>query len=151
MIKITAIVFGLVGCGLSIAAAMCCPKVLSDNTFLVGFINHEILNIMAVIMTITIATIATIHVWFNDIERDNGVKVFGSARREINQSAFFLIALFSFELALLIIRSLFDGAATEKNHAALAIFNGVSIVILVFSVLVLIDIMTIVKILTPKD
>jgi len=122
------------------------PHVLANNNFLTGFVNHEILAIMAVIMTISIASIATIHIWFNELEEKHGQRVFGKARREINHSAFVMIWLFVGQLALLIIRSMF-----LENVTAISLFNGVSVLLLLASVITLLDVMGTVKSLTPTD
>ena len=101
---------------------------------------------MAVIMTISVATIATIHIWFNELEQKHDKKVFGRARREINQSAFLLIWLFFLQLAVLIVRSYFDG-----NDIAISLFNGASVIVLIASVFTLMDVMAVVRALTPDD
>lgn len=134
--------------GIVIAMSVCQPAILAHNKFLEGFINQEILSIMAVIMTISIASIATIHIWFNELEDKHGKKVFGAARREINQAAFYFIGLFLAQLVCLIVRSLplFDGKET-----AMSLFNGGSLLLLLCSVLTLMDIMGVVRALTPTD
>ena len=146
--KIVYFVFLIVLSGVFVAMSVCEPGILAKNKFLEGFINQEILSIMAVIMTISIASIATIHIWFNELEDKHGKKVFGSARKEINQAAFYFIGLFLAQLFCLIVRSLpiFDGSIT-----ALSLFNGGSVILLLCSVLTLMDIMGVVRALTPAD
>jgi hypothetical protein len=146
--KIVYFVFLIVLSGVFVAMSVCEPGILAKNKFLEGFINQEILSIMAVIMTISIASIATIHIWFNELEDKHGKKVFGSARKEINQAAFYFIGLFLAQLLCLIVRSLpiFDGSTT-----ALSLFNGGSVILLLCSVLTLLDIMGVVRALTPAD
>ena len=139
---ITFIVLAALVVGLSV----CAPATLAENGFLKGFINHEILNILAVIVTITIASIATIHIWFNELEEKHGKKVFGKARREINSSAFWLLGLFLVALLLLIVRAYF-----ENSPVGLSLFNGFALMILIANILILIDIMGVVKSLTPDD
>ena len=148
MRKTIYIVCMIVLAGVFIVLSACAPTVLAKNEFLVGFINQEILNIMAVIMTISIASIATIHIWFNELEDKHGKKVFGPARREINQAAFYFIGLFIAQLVCLIVRSLpiFHG-----SDVALSLFNGLSLLLLLCSVLTLLDIMGVVRALTPAD
>ena len=146
--KIVFMIVLVVLAGVFIAMSVCQPAILAKNKFLDGFINQEVLSIMAVIMTISIASIATIHIWFNELEDKHGHKVFGAARKEINQAAFYFIGLFLAQLLCLIIRSLpiFDG-----SEMALSLFNGGSILLLLCSVLTLIDIMGVVRALTPAD
>lgn len=136
----------IVAAGVLVAVSVCRPEILAKNKFLEGFINHEILNIMGVIMTISIATIATIHIWFNELEDKHKQKVFGPARREINQSAFYFIALFLLQLLLLVVRSFFEG-----NDLAMSLFNSGSLLLLICSVITLVDIMGVVRALTPAD
>jgi hypothetical protein len=146
--KIIYIVCMMVLAGLFTAMSVCDPSILAKNEFLAGFINQEILSIMAVIMTISIASIATIHIWFNELEDKHGKKVFGAARREINQAAFYFIGLFVAQLGCLIIRSL---PIFHNNDIAISLFNGLSLLLLLCSVLTLLDIMGVVRALTPSD
>jgi hypothetical protein len=131
--------------GLFAAISICRPAVLADNEFITGFVVHDALNIMAVIMTIAIASIATIHIWFNELETKHDAKVFGAARREINHDAFLLIWLFVGELFLLIVRSYFSGNAT-----AISLFDSAALIVFLCSVLTLIDILYVVRALTPS-
>jgi hypothetical protein len=139
------VILMIVLAGVFVAMSVCVPHVLAENQFLIGFINHEILGIMAVIMTISIASIATIHIWFNELEEKHGKTVFGKARREINQAAFTMIWLFVGQLALLIIRSLF-----LQSIIVVSLFNGGSLLLLLASVITLLDVMGTVKSLTPS-
>ena len=146
--KVVYLICMIVLAGVFTAMSICRPDILAQNTFLQGFINHEILNIMAVIMTISIATIATIHIWFNELEDKHKQKVFGKARREINQSAFYFIGLFMAQLVCLVVRSL---PIFEKSDMALSFFNGAALLLLTFSVFTLLDIMGVVRKLTPEE
>lgn len=130
--------------GVTVSVSVWAPYLLAHNKFLTDFIEDQILNILAVIMTISIASIATIHIWFNELESKHDKKVFGQARREVNQSATIFIGLFVAEVALLIVRSFFDG-----NDIAISIFNGAAMLILLGSVFTLADLMGVVKELTP--
>lgn len=122
------------------------PSLIPSNQFLEHFIGPDMLNIMAVIMTIAIASIATIHIWFNELESKCGKKVFGKARREINHDAEVLIWLFVIELIVLIVRSFFEGKVM-----VISLFDGMALLLLLSSVLCLVDIMGTVKALTPED
>jgi hypothetical protein len=134
--------------GVFVSLSVCDPAILSKNAFLAGFINHEILGIMAVIMTISIASIATIHIWFNELESKHDKKIFGAARKEINQAAFCFIGLFIAQLLCLFVRSL---PIFETSDRAISLFNGMSVLLLLMSVITLWDIMGVVRALTPPD
>ena len=99
-------------------------------------------------MTIAIATISIIHIWFNELEEKHGKKVFGSARREINQSAYHFIGLFAVALCLLIAKSL---PAFEDSDVAHSLFNGATLLVLVANIITLIDIMGVVRALTFQE
>jgi len=146
--KIINTIFLIVSAGVIIALSVCSPSILTDNEFLKGFVTHEILGMLGVIMTISITTIATIHIWFNELEAKHGKRVFSGARREINQSALVFIGLFVTQLFVLIFKSLH---IFTVNPTAQSLFVGVSILLLLASVMTLIDIMNVVKALTPKD
>lgn len=140
------IVTMIVLAGVVISMSVCAPHILVKNEFLHGFVNHEVLAIMAVIMTISIASIATIHIWFNELESKHGKRVFGNARKEINQSAFIMIWLFVGQTLLLVVRSLF-----LENDVAISLFNGGAVLLLLASVITLLDVMGTVKSLTPPN
>ena len=124
------------------------PDFLADNKFLIGFVNQEILSIMAVIMTISIATIATIHIWFNELEAKHEKRVFSAARMELNQSAFYFVILFVAQLVCLVVRSF---SIFESSKVAVSLFNGASLMLLLLSLVTLLDVLGVVRALTPKD
>ena len=144
--KYVYLVMVIVLTGVVVSISVCSPQLLSHNKFLADFINDQILNILAVIMTISIASIATIHIWFNELEDKHKKTVFGPARRQINQAAIFFIVLFVGAVMLLIVRSYFEG-----NDMAMSLFNGFAMLILLCNLLTLADIMGVVKELTPSD
>jgi hypothetical protein len=146
--KTIAIISLIVTAGVIVALSACVPTVLSQNKFLQGFVTHEILGMMAVIMTISMTTIATIHIWFNELEARHQQRVFGKARKEINLSIFYFIWIFVAQLVVLIVRSLPD---LENNDVAISLFNGLSIILLLCAVFTLMDIMGVVRSLTPED
>lgn len=131
--------------GVIVSVSVCHPLIL-ETDFISKLVEDQCLNILAVIMTISITSIATIHIWFNELEDKHEKKVFGSARRQINQSAFLFIWLFVGEVVLLIVRSFFEG-----NAVAISFFNGFALLMLLCSVLTLADLMGVVKSLTSRD
>jgi hypothetical protein len=146
--KIVSLTLLIVLAGVFAGVSICMPSVLSKNEFLAGFINQEILSIMGVIMTISITSIATIHIWFNELEEKHGQKVFGKARREVNQTAFYFIGLFLAQLGLLVVRSF---PLFAESDVARSLFNGASLLLLICSVITLLDIMGVVRALTPEE
>lgn len=134
----------IVAAGLVIAFTVCMPNFLAANSFLVEFINHEILNILAVIATVTIASAANIHLAFNRIEeRAEKIGAFNDARSEVNQSAMILVWLFLATIIILVVKAISD------NVFWLSFWNGACLLILLVNVFVLIDITESVFEVTP--
>lgn len=100
---------------------------------------------MGVIMTIAIASIATIHIGSMNLNQKHNNRMFGAARREINQDAYFLIWLFVGQLGLLIVRSYF-----AANEMALSFFDGAAIIVFLASIITLLDVLGVMRALTPS-
>ena len=78
MTKYLYVITLIVLAGVTVSVSVCSPKLLVENRFLQDFIENQILNILAVIMTISIASIATIHIWFNELESKHDNKIVSS-------------------------------------------------------------------------
>ncbi len=119
-----------------IVVAFVRPEFISDrNGFLANFVNHELLNVLGVILAITLASAAQIHLTLNGIEeRVSDENTFNRTRTGIRQSVYWLIGLFLFALLVVIAKPV---AATSDFLKAL--FNGTSVVVLVWNVLVLVS------------
>ena len=134
--KIISWVSVIISIGSVVVVSVLCPQFLVENHFLKNFINQELLNILAVIMTVTAASTANIHLVFNRAEEKiKKPRYFEQARKEINQDAIALIALFLLTIAVLIARSYYI-----HNITIVSLLNGTGLVILLTNVLVLIDV-----------
>ena len=112
------------------------PQFLVKNHFLENFINHGLLNILAIVMTVTAASAANLHFVFNRAEETiNQPGYFRSARKEIIGGVYWLIALFLAAVIVLILRSHFI-----ENVVAVSFLNGFGLLILLINVLVLVDV-----------
>lgn len=110
------------------------PVWLSDrNTFLKEFMNHELLAVLGVIVTITLASAANLHLEFNRLEDAFG-EAFPEARSATKGYAYLLIALFVMALALVVLKPIIACSL----HAQ-AVFNGAGIVIIALNILALLD------------
>ena len=64
-----------------IILSLAVPWVLADtNPFLKGFVNHKLLSVLGVIVTITFASAANLHIELNKIEEAAGQSGFGNTR-----------------------------------------------------------------------
>jgi hypothetical protein len=111
------------------------PAYLSDqNTFMHHFVNHELLALLGIIMTITLASAAGLHLEFNKIEEKFQKSGLTSTRRGVVQGAYGLIFSFLFAIVLVVFKPLLP-----HSEAAEAIVNGLALILLLFNVMILLD------------
>jgi hypothetical protein len=111
------------------------PDALSDrgNRFLSGFVNHELLSFLGVVVTITLASVANLHLELNKLESASG-KRFPKTRKSIRLSAYSLIGGLVFGFLIVATKPLIgDGVYV------LAIWNSAAIIVIIFNILVLVD------------
>lgn len=129
----------IVCAGVVAVLAAAAPSVLSDdkNSFLKNFVNHELLGTLGVILAITLASIAQLHLAFNKIEEEfQRAGGLSRTRRSVHTAAYWLISLFVIAIALVVIKPIVAHEAWSQT-----IVNGAAILVLVWNVLILIDIM----------
>jgi membrane protease YdiL (CAAX protease family) len=125
--------FGVIAV-MSVAA----PGILSDrNLFMKGFVTQEILAMLAVIVSITLASTSALHLELNKIEERHGRRGFARTRAGIKQAAFFLIALLVLAVLLVVGKSALGDCLSERWASFL---NGLSLFILFWNVLILVSI-----------
>lgn len=150
MIKL-AIVISMITVALS--ASFCDPSFFGKNTFLASFITFELLNILAVILTVTLASIANIHLSLNRIvrtafkDRAKGAAAANRVRSEINQNGWLLFWLFIFACALVF----FKGAFETPTVFVLSFVNSIGLVVLLTNLLVLCDIYQVIYAIVKLD
>ena len=122
--------------------AACNPYILANNEFINGFVGGDLLNLLAVIMTITFASIANLHLTISRLIGANfkeniadGQKKAAALRGQLNTNAWLLFWVF----ALAVLCSIAKGMSA-KYPALLAIFNGGALGALLVQVLVFHDI-----------
>ena len=111
------------------------PDLLSDhNEFLAHFVNQELLALLVIIMTITLASAANLHLEFNKIEERYKKRGLTKTRHGVRQGAYFLIWLVSFSIVIVVLKPILaDGAALQSA------FNGAALVVLLWNVLILVE------------
>lgn len=127
----------------ALSATFCMPEFFAKNEFLKSFVTFELLNILAVILTITLASIANIHLSLNRIvrstfkDRVKGSRHAEVVRREINQNGWMLFWIFVGACALLFVK----GALVDTTDVRwLSFVHSFGLVLLLTSLLVLLDI-----------
>lgn len=122
------------------------PSLLSDqNAFLRDFVNHEFLNLLGVIVAITLASSANLHLEFNKIEEHAGRAVLTSTRGAVKRSAGWLIAVFCLAFFISLIKPLLP-----DSEVAMSLVNSIVILIFLFNILVLIDLTRLVFRIEPE-
>ncbi|WP_323796240.1 hypothetical protein [Nisaea sp.] len=123
--------------GLVLTLASSSPSILSDNNqFLKEFVGQAFLGILGVILAITLASAGQLHLTLNQIEEKYEEKnSFEKTRSGIRQASYWLISLFLFSVGLVVLKSLL--AVDEWIQT---IFNGFSLIVLIWNVLILITI-----------
>ena len=123
MIKIVSLI---VIAGVLSGMVICKPHWLADNVFLQQFVNHEAIALMAVILTVTLASVANIHLALNRMVmkkfKDNAEIKAASAtvKREMRDNAWLIFWGFTLTFVLLLIKGLND-----ENLIVLASINGI--------------------------
>ncbi len=121
---------------LVVVIAACRPEWLSDtNDFLHNFVNHELLGLLGIIMTITLASAASLHLEFNKIEERFKQRGLKKTRHGVTQDAFCLIGLFFISVLIVVIKPI-----VGHGEVAEAVFNGAALVILLWNILILVEI-----------
>lgn len=138
MIKIV----GLIGFGVALVSMLVCkPLWLSDNTFLKGFISFEILSLLAVILTVTLASVANIHLAINRIiakhlSGDNEqVRVASEIKSEIKSNAWTIFFSFFFAVIILFVKGL-----NEADAFIVSACNAAMLWILFLNLMCILDI-----------
>ena len=67
-------------------------RCIDTNPFLKGFVNHKLLSLLGVIVTITLASAANLHIELNKVAEAAGKSGFVNTRVSIKRSARWLIA-----------------------------------------------------------
>jgi peptidoglycan/LPS O-acetylase OafA/YrhL len=118
-----------------ISASICQPYLLSDegSEFFREFVNHEMLSVLGVIVTITLASAANMHLELNKLQERTG-EAFPEARRAIKMSCYSLVAIFGVAFAVVIAKSW----VADSQHGT-ALINSLVVLMFVFSLAILAD------------
>lgn len=128
----------IVVCGaVFLVTALVRPSLISDdNEFLKELIGVNLLTILGVILSITLASVGQVHLSLNKIEEKYNKRAFPDTRAGMQKAAYWLISLF---LICLIVT--YAKSAVPSSPAWEAIMNGAALVILLWYLLILISIM----------
>lgn len=107
----------------SLAVSGSNPSIMAHNKFLVDFVNHEYINILAVIVTVSLVSVVQIHLEYTRVERRFKLRVFQDARRAVNLSALILVSLLIFGFIISFLRAQFDDDMSKSIIHCLALLT----------------------------
>jgi hypothetical protein len=110
------------------------PSLLSDqNSFLRGFVNHELVGFMGVVVTISLASASSLYLELGRIGRERSIDV-SKPKKGVRFSALSLLIALSAAIAIVIVKP----AALDSLYLQSA-FNSFAVLVIVFSILILTD------------
>lgn len=121
--------------------SLCQPHIFANNTFLIGFINHEVLALLAVILTVTLASVANIHLTMNRLISsrfyNNPVMISAGkeVKKELRENCWILFWGFFAAVVILVIKG--SAPETDVSHS---ILNTLVLWILVLYILCMYDV-----------
>jgi len=123
-------------------ATLCKPQFLSGNSFVDSLAGPDLLSLLSVILAITFASVANIHLSLNQIigrvyskNIEHGQVKAAPTRREINTNAWLLFYAF-----LICAGALFGRALVPENIYVHSAMNGIAFGMLLVNILVFRDI-----------
>lgn len=135
MTKSIAISLMVVVAGFLISVVLENPGWLSDaNSFLKDFVGSNLLNVLGVILAITLASAAQLHLEFNKAEERHGRRGLNRSREGVRGATYSLIVLFTISVVVLVYKPVLG--TTERWQAAI---NSIELYILFMNVMLLVD------------
>jgi uncharacterized BrkB/YihY/UPF0761 family membrane protein len=112
------------------------PSYFADgNSFLANFVNHEFLATLGVIVSITLASCANLHLELNKLQEITGAR-FQGARKAVKRSAYSLIWSLGIAFALVIFKPLLVAGAIIGSEW----INSLAVLLFFFNLSILTDI-----------
>ncbi|KZL05527.1 hypothetical protein [Pseudovibrio sp. Ad26] len=114
---------------------------LAENTFLLAFVSHELIALMAVVLTVTLASVANLHLALNRMVREkfkgnpNIQNAADEVKKELRDNAWYIFWGFSITIVLLFVKGL-----NEDNSTTVAIVHALALWILTLYILCMYDI-----------
>lgn len=141
-----AIVVLILWAAISLSASAFLPFIFSDkNAFLKGFVTHEFVSFMGVLVTITLASAANLYVELNKLEARRSGLVFDESKQHVRDSAYALIGSLIVSLVIVVSKP-WVGLGLHGQ----SLVNCFALGVIVFAVMILIDLTQAAFDLDPK-
>lgn len=131
---------------LFVGVSICAPEVLSKNQFLYDFVNHEYINVLSVIVTVSLVSVTQVHLEYSRIERRFEVRVFQEARRTVNIGAMILTSMLLLAFVVSFLR-----ATVLDNSLMLSLVHGCALLTIVTSIFIMYDLVRVVYVLGSEE
>lgn len=128
------------------------PAIIGTNAFINAMVSYELVSILVVILTVTLASVANIHLALGRVKRqlaEQGKDITPQvrvARRELSENAWVLFGAFCLLWVVLFVKG-----ETAQNVVWLTVCHSFAIMIVVISLAILYDIYRSVYRLTELD
>ena len=128
-----------------------CPEFLGENTFLEELVSHELVSILVVILTVTMASVANIHLALGRFEKsmsEQGIDVknlIADARMELSENAWYIFGSFCVLIVVLILKG------STESIFWISAYHSVALVIIALNLAILYDIYKSVYLLVSMD
>jgi cobalamin biosynthesis protein CobD/CbiB len=129
-----------------VAISVCEPTVLSGNKFLDDFVNHEYINVLAVIVTVSLVSVVQIHLEYSRVERRFKTRIFGDARRTVNAGALWLTGLLIGSFVLSFFRASFI-----DNPVFVSMIHGAALLTVLTAIYIMYDFVRVVFALASEE
>lgn len=140
------LIFLIVLAGVLTVVSIFRPALLSQNQFLVDFINHNFVSVLTVIVTVTLVSITQVHLEYTRIERRFRAKVFDIPRRSLNVGTFILCTSLFLGFLLSFLRAEF-----QNNDVAVAFIHSLCLLIIFEVIFIMYDIIRTVYALASEE
>lgn len=132
---------------ISLSASAFVPSLFSDkNAFLKGFVTHEFVSFMGVLVTITLASAANLYVELNKLEDRRPGLVFKASKKHVRDSAYALIGSLVVSLVVVVAKPWIGSGQNGQS-----LFNCFALGVIGFAVMILIDLTQAAFDLDPKE
>jgi uncharacterized membrane protein YraQ (UPF0718 family) len=112
------------------------PEFLDDSKqFFKDLLSKDMLPILGIILTISLASVAQLHLEFNKIEERRGRLFLGQTRKALRGAAYMLIGTFVAGIVVVSLKSILAG----DNSVSQALFNSIGVLLLILNVIILCD------------
>lgn len=129
-----------------LTVAICRPDFLALNEFLVNFVNHEFINVLAVMVTVSLVSVVQIHLEYTRIERRFKKRVFSIARSKVNLSAAILVTLIIFAFPISFLKSEF-----ADNNLALSVIFVLALLCILEAIFIMYDLVQTVCVMATEE